>query len=368
MDDDRFVGLGILDRDAPGADDRRVLLEYVASLGATDEELVRANDSGTMGELALALALRTPGTQVPFDDAAEDAGVDLADASRFWRSLGFPDPEVATPDLSGEEADLLRLVALADDMLGHDATFALGRVLGSSASRMAEAIVNAFRIRQELPQHEAGVPYSQIVKYYVTMTKESLPPFIDAMGAVFRRHLVAAGSGTWSADEEATTTRRDLVIGFADLVGYTAFTSAVSPSRLASLIMRLEDAVSDLAADHESRVVKLIGDGAMFASENPQASCELALRLIDRFADDPDVPPLRVALDAGPVVAVHGDYFGEVVNTAARLLAVAQPSEIVVSERLAALVEQAFELEPLPPTSLKGIEIPARPFRVRGRV
>lgn len=114
-------------------------------------------------------------------------------------------------------------------------------------------------------------------------------------------------------------------------------------------------------------MVKLIGDGAMFASESPHSACELALRLVDRFAVEPDLPPLRIALDSGPVVAVHGDYFGEVVNTAARLLAVAQSSEIVVSAALADAVADAFDVEPLPATSLKGIPVPAQPYRLRRR-
>ena len=76
--------------------------------------------------------------------------------------------------------------------------------------------------------------------------------------------------------------------------------------------------------------MKLIGDEAMFVVSDP-----LRLRARRRagplLAEDPQLPSVRIALAAGPVVSHHGDYYGDVVNLAARLVKAAQPGELLVS-------------------------------------
>jgi len=74
-------------------------------------------------------------------------------------------------------------------------------------------------------------------------------------------------------------------------------------------------------------VVKLIGDEAMFVVQGPAAACRLALALVDGSPH-----PLRVGMAHGAVVALHGDYYGPTVNLAARLVAVAPTSEVLVSD------------------------------------
>jgi class 3 adenylate cyclase len=60
----------------------------------------------------------------------------------------------------------------------------------------------------------------------------------------------------------------------------------------------------------------------------------------------------------------YGDYFGDVVNLAARLVALAAPSTVVVSEDVADAAGPAYRCEALPPAALKGFGAPARVFRL----
>ena len=83
------------------------------------------------------------------------------------------------------------------------------------------------------------------------------------------------------------------------------------------------------------RVVKLIGDEAMFIVRDPIGACELARELQRSLAEDSRLPAVRIALAAGPIVSHHGDYYGDVVNLAARLVKVAEPGEVLVSVALA---------------------------------
>jgi class 3 adenylate cyclase len=69
-------------------------------------------------------------------------------------------------------------------------------------------------------------------------------------------------------------------------------------------------------------------------------------------------------LAAGPAVALHGDYYGEVVNLAARLVKVADPSEVLVSEALHDALAEHCSFEPKSGIALKGFEAPVPAFRL----
>ncbi len=86
-------------------------------------------------------------------------------------------------------------------------------------------------------------------------------------------------------------------------------------SEVAAAVNRFEQAVWDLVTAAGGRVVKLIGDEAMFVVEEPAAACGLASAMVERSPQ-----PVRVGLAFGPAVALHGDYYGPTVNLAARLV------------------------------------------------
>lgn len=350
-------------------DDQRVLVEYLVSLGATEDELAEALRGHTLSELAVDLVLRPPGPMLDFAAAAQQAGLALDDAARVWRAFGFPDPLTLPvgPRVAPDMAAALSLMALAwRDLIGPDAALAVARVTGASISRLAQAIVDAFRVQFELPQLQAGTPRSEVVRGYTAVAEELVPRVVETMGALLRAHIVEAAAAAWSHDEErTTTTRHQVVVGFADLVGYTALSRTLSPGQLAALVDGFEDAVNEAASRGGGRVVKLMGDGAMFVCDDAGAAVALAVDLCARVAASGELPPVRVALARGDVVTMHGDFYGDVVNLAARLVAVAAPSTVVVAESMAAMAAAAgFQVERLAASSLKGIPDPSVAFRV----
>src|SRR5919198_5133768 len=72
--------------------DRVEVMRHLAEAGASEEEIAEAARSGTLGVLALDLALRPPGEMVTLAEAAEEAGVSLDEAEGVWRVLGFAVP------------------------------------------------------------------------------------------------------------------------------------------------------------------------------------------------------------------------------------------------------------------------------------
>ena len=344
-------------------DDAIRLIEWLAERGAADEELAEAARTGTLGPLALELAVRPPGERLPFDEAVRQAGLDVEEAARLWRALGFTDP--LDPPLrvtAGEVETLQKLISNSRAMLGPDAGQPLARVIGSTMTQLADAIVDTFRVQVEIPRRGRGEPYSHVVEDYARAGAVVIPELAAAVGDVLVGHILAASRANWVPDEQRSAVTRDLTVGFADVVDYTRSARALTPAELAAAIGRFESRVGELVGRHRGRVVKLIGDEVMFVTEDPGAAARLALAIIAELRTDPQMPQVRIGLAAGPVVTLQGDYYGDVVNLAARLVKAAEPGGALVSESVAQ--HASAQLVELPP--LKGFDAEVAAYRLTG--
>ena len=109
--------------------------------------------------------------------------------------------------------------------------------------------------------------------------------------------------------------------------------------------------------------MKLLGDGVMFHFANPARAVECGLALVQR-ADELELPPARVGLNAGPVVFRDGDYFGRTVNIAARIADYARPREVLVSEEIVHhATADGIAYREIGPVLLKGVHDPVSIFR-----
>jgi adenylate cyclase len=341
-----------------GSDESARLERYLIEQGAEPDELREAAETGTLGTLALELALRPPGERIPFAEAVARADLEPHEAAKMWRALGFPDPLHSPVSLTESQIDSLRILAAMRGALGEETTLQLARTIAGAVAQIAEALVDAFRLNVEMPRRAAGDPYPEIVADYSSTTAMAIPALGQAITDALRSHLVAVSGSTWGLDPERATVTRERTVGFADLVGYTASARHASPAELAATVTRFERHVSTAAADHGGRIVKLIGDEAMFVVGDPLAGCELALELRRAIAEDPELPAVRIGVAAGPVVSHRGDYYGDVVNLAARLVKLAEPGAVLVSEGLAEAGSGSSGLvfEPTGDHSLKGYE------------
>ena len=137
-------------------------------------------------------------------------------------------------------------------------------------------------------------------------------------------------------------THRELVtlsIGFLDLVGFTSLSQSMSPGELVGLVKGFEDQAHELAHRHRARIVKLIGDAVMLVAEHPTDAAAFVIGMIDSFDGPTGQVVPRGGLAHGDLVNIHGDYFGPVVNLAARLVDSAVPGEVLVDDTMAASVE-----------------------------
>src|SRR4029077_10717358 len=107
---------------------------------------------------------------------------------------------------------------------------------------------------------------------------------------------------------------------------------------LAALKERRRAIVDPLVKKHRGRIIKLMGDGALveFASAVNAVECAVALQEAMGAAND-SVPEdlqitLRVGINLGDVMVEGSDLYGDGVNIAARLEALAEPGGVYVSQ------------------------------------
>ena len=349
--------LELCDPLAPDTADRLQLIQYVLGLGATPEDVAGASN---LGELALDLTLRPRGS-LTLGEVAASAGIEWPTTLRLMTAIGLStDPDL--PVTAGEAETVQLLADAHNDLLGEEATLQLARVTGTAMARLAETVVGVFRLQVELPRREAGVPYVDLVKDYAGLTQNLLPNFVSTLDAVLRRQIVAVAERMWSTDAEQSVVTVQRTVGFVDLVGYTSATAAWSLRELTNVLIEFDLRTSEIVAAGHGQIVKTIGDEAMFFTEHVDDACQIALDLI--AASGGTRPAVRIGLACGEMASVFGDLYGPDVNLASRLVAVAEPSTAVVSERVRGGQSGQFRFEKLPPLTLKGFAGPTTAYRI----
>src|SRR5262249_4413257 len=127
------------------------------------------------------------------------------------------------------------------DVAGREAAVSFARTGGAASSKLAEAIVSMLRSRVELSLVERGSSRLGIANTYVFLAKEFLPRLARQLGTVMRHHIEVVGRRYSGAREPANSANSvRLVVGFADIVGYTALSGTLLPGELSDLMQRFE--------------------------------------------------------------------------------------------------------------------------------
>jgi adenylate cyclase len=254
--------------------------------------------------------------------------------------MGFPD--VPDDDVTFYDADLEAVQEFTGRVRSlwtpsYQDVYAT-RVVSSAMSRIAEVTTDGLVAAVDALRQE-GVSDPEIAGACLDML--DVDAIERALGYVYRRQLRAA---LWRrlSDARSPGSETVLAVGFVDLVRFTALTEQVAEDQLQRLVDRFEELAHEAVTQHNGRVV------------------EVATELVDVYASDELLPPARAGLAFGPVLARGGDYFGPVINLASRIVDVARPKSVVVSEELRAAVgdDERFSWRRLPAMRLKGIGSP----------
>jgi adenylate cyclase len=304
--------------------------------------------------------------ELTWPEVCARAGISHEVADPLWRALGFPDIPPDQPAYTTDDVRALRIAAEGIESLrgdhrraALDAIVREARMVSSHMTRIAEIEVESMgevgglglRERVLAEASERGVEHSDLgwVLLYA-----------------FRRRLEEALRQRVNVEASDHPT---LAVGFVDLVDFTRTSGSMQTDELGRLLGRFEALASDVITEAGGRVVKLIGDEAMFVCPTPEGAAQGAIELVDACAAG-DLPSARAGLSLGPVLARGGDYFGRAVNLASRLVDVAPPDTVLADDPFAQAISDSLALviEPQGPKRLKGLgSVHASRVRSAGR-
>jgi adenylate cyclase len=281
------------------------------------------------------------------------AGVDHEVADVLWRALGFPDVPANEPAYTAEDVRALAIAAEGLDLVEGDrharaleAIVREARMVSAHLTRIAEIEVDAMSEMRALGLRgatldgalERGLERSDVAWLLLYALRRRLDD-------VLRRRL------TLEVGDHPT-----LAVGFVDLVGFTRISRSLQDDEFADLLSRFESLAFDIVTEAGGRVVKLIGDEAMFVGPGAREATRGALELV-AACEANGLPASRAGLALGPVLARGGDYFGRPVNLASRLVDDAAPGDVLADEQLAEALREdsTLTLEPLGRRPLRGL-------------
>src|SRR5580693_6747719 len=132
-------------------------------------------------------------------------------------------------------------------------------------------------------------------------------------------------------------TRRLSAILAADVAGYSRLMGADEEGTLARFNAHRRELIDPKISEHRGRIVKTTGDGALveFASVVDAVRCAVEVQrgMAEREPDLSEEQRIRfrIGINLGDIIVERGDIFGDGVNVAARLEALAEPGGICIS-------------------------------------
>jgi adenylate cyclase len=151
---------------------------------------------------------------------------------------------------------------------------------------------------------------------------------------------------------------------FTDIVGFTAFTEEAGDEQALGVLSAQEAAVAELLPEG-ARIVKELGDGMMLWFPDAAAAITTAVLLQSRLDDVELVEGfplwLRMGAHCGTQTRRRDDLVGHDVNVASRIVDLAGPREVLVSEATRRVAEPALEgveFVEMGPVFVKGLTEP----------
>jgi class 3 adenylate cyclase len=329
--------------------------QWLADLGATPEQIAAAERVHNPDGLASDLVL-SRGAILSARDIARRTGLDVETVLAVYRDLGVSVPDPDAPQFTDDDVTLISQLSRAEETGISTGTEVL-RVVAGAIERIAEAAVAVYvqGPEEELRRRHAS-PLEHTQKNAVAT--ELVMKLGAGLAPVFRHHMRQA-VGRQRVTQVGVSRRElaRLAIGFVDLVGSTTLQGGLDPAELGAQVTRFETRAFDVVAAGGGRLVKFIGDEIMVAALDPVVGCHIVLDLVEAFTDDGTQP--RGGLVFGEVLFRHGDYYGPVVNLAARLVDTAIPGEVLVDASVAEEAkDEGLSFEPAGRRQVKGFDAP----------
>jgi adenylate cyclase len=274
-------------------------------------------------------------------------------------------PRVSPSERRLTEADRAaaeRLRVAIDNGLAADRIVDVNRVIGRAMAQVAAALRS---LGGETLHLRADDTEDVVAARYAAAAQALLPtlgPTLEHALAVQLREVVRGDEAACCSNAIAG---RELAIAFADLVGFTWLGGRVPAQELGRVARRLDE-LARAVLQPPVRLVKLVGDAVMLASPDPAPLLFCALSLVEAAAAEGDgFPRLRAGIALGDAHERDGDIYGNAVNVASRLTAIARPGSVLTDDRVHDAVGRQAGWSFAGERRIKGLDGELRLFRAR---
>jgi class 3 adenylate cyclase len=256
------------------------------------------------------------------------------------------------------EVEMFRSFAAGVALFGEERALHMARVIGTSTAAIAEAALTMFAGTTGGRLRHAGhtdAEYAQAALVALSAF-ETVSVGVDAELRMHFEQAVGRIGAEVAMDEVA------FAIAFVDVVGSTAMAGELVGSELAAALRDFDRIAAEAAARHDVRLVKLIGDGAMLAARDAGPLLRAVAEVVAQVSEHGVLKAAKAGMTFGPVAAHDGDYFGRIVNLAARASNAAAPGEVLLDAEAAQRVPERTETAGA--YELKGVAEPVPLFRL----
>jgi adenylate cyclase len=283
---------------------------------------------------------------------------------RIRRLHGLPEPRPEDKVFSEEDIEAARSTKLfLDAGFSEERIIEITRVLGEGMGRLATTIIAAFAqtfLQKGDNEEEVALRFAELAEQ---LTPATAPILVAAFNAHLREAVSRAMLGRAELESGDALGSQELAVCFADLAGFTRLGNQVEVLELGTVAGRLAE-LSASITESPVRLIKTIGDAAMFVSPDPAPLVGVALELIAAFERE-DLPSLRAGIASGPALVRAGDYYGNSVNLASRVTGVARPGSVLCTQDVRDAAPDGYEWSPAGRFRLKGVSGQTRLYRAR---
>jgi adenylate cyclase len=346
---------------------RLALLKELSDDGVPLEELRRAVEENRLVLLPVERVFEEREEHYTAGEIADSVGLDREFLVKLLQALGAPIPEEQERVFGQTDLEAAKRAKLfLDAGLPPDGVLETSRLIGVSMANLADA--NRDLVGQVFS--EPGIDERELAMRYAAAAKTMSPLLGEGLLHAYRIHLREAIRQAVVTEAELAEGRigtDEMTIAFADLVGFTRLGEMLEIEQIGDLTGRLFELASD-AARPPVRLVKMIGDAAMFASRESPPLLDAVLRLVESAATE-EIPPLRAGIARGQALGRGGDWYGRPVNLAARITSFARPDSVVVDQAVKDSIAKAngrpFDFSFAGKRRFKGIDGEVAVHRVR---
>ena len=237
------------------------------------------------------------------------------------------------------------------------------RVLGEAMSRVASSSTAVFAdafLEQGDSEEDVAWRFAELAEQ---LTPRVQPVLLAAYKAHLRENVQRVALTRAELEAGQVVGEQETAVCFADLVGFTTLGAEIEAQELGGVIGRFGELAAGVA-DSQVRLVKTIGDAAMFAAREPGPLVGAALSLIEAV-EEADLSAIRAGVAFGMAVPVAGDMYGHAVNLASRVTAIARPGSVLCTGEVRDAAPEQFDWSFAGKHRLKGIGDSVPLYRAR---